>query len=97
MLAQAVQARAVWKARAKPYILILEDDLCCRRVEKNLAALASDHREAKGVFLVFELELGGIATVSAASWAFKNSFRDLVDFVGRVLDLDVKALIFEAR
>jgi hypothetical protein len=76
--------------------LIFEDNLSGRSVEKNLSTLASDHREAERLFLIFELKLGAIATAitSTTRWAFKNSVRNLVDFVGRILDLDVQALVF---
>jgi hypothetical protein len=79
--------------------LVFEDDLSSRCVEKNLSTRASDHGEAERFFLIFELKLGTIATTitSTARWAFENSFRNLVDFVGRILDLDVQALVFGVR
>jgi hypothetical protein len=79
--------------------LVFEDDLSSRRVEQNLSTLTSDHREAERLFLMFELKLGAIATAitSTARWAFEDSVRNLVDFVGRILDLDVQALVFAIR
>ena len=98
MLAQAVQTRVVRKTRAESHVLVLKDDVCSRRVEENLATLTSDHGEAERIFLVLELEVRAIAAAAAAAiWTFEYRVGDLVDFVGRVLDLDVKALIFEAR
>lgn len=89
MLAQTVQARAVRKTRAESHVLVLEDDLCCRSVEENLTTLASDHREAERIFLVLELEVRAIAAASANFWTFEYRVWDLVDFVRRILDLDV--------
>jgi hypothetical protein len=75
--------------------LIFEDNLSGRRVEENLSARTSDHGEAERLFLIFELKLGAIA--STTRWAFENSFRNLVDFVGRILNFDVQALVFGIR
>jgi hypothetical protein len=79
--------------------LIFEDNLSGRRVEENLSARTSDHGEAERLFLIFELKLGAIATAvtSTTRWAFENSFRNLVDFVGRILNFDVQALVFGIR
>jgi hypothetical protein len=79
--------------------LIFEDNLSGRRVEKNLSTLTSDHGEAERLFLIFEFKIGAIATAitSTTRWAFENSVGNLVDFVGRILDLDVQALVFAIR
>jgi hypothetical protein len=79
--------------------LVFEHDLSSRRVEKNLSTRTSDHGEAERLFLIFKLKLGAISTAisSTARWALENSVRDLVDFVGRILDLNVQALIFAVR
>jgi hypothetical protein len=97
MLAQAVQARVVRKTRAESHVLVLKDDLCCRSVEKNLATLTSDHGEAERIFLVLELEVRAIATASAGIWAFEYRVWDLVDFVRRILYLDMQTLVFAMR
>jgi hypothetical protein len=94
MLAQAVQTRTVRKTCAKSHVLILKDDLCCGSVEKDLATLASNHRKAERIFLVLELEVRTIAAASAGFWALKYRFGDLVNFVGRILYLDVQTLVF---
>ena len=94
MLAQAVQARVIRKTRAESHVLVLKDDVCSRRVEKNLTTPTSDHREAERIFLVLELEVRAIATAPAAIWAFEHRVWDLVDFVGRILYLHVQTLIF---
>jgi hypothetical protein len=97
MLAQAIQARVVRKTRAKSQVLVLKDDLCCRRVEENLTTLTSDHGEAERIFLVLELEVRAIAAASAAIWAFEHRVGNLVDFVGGILYLDVQTLVFAMR
>jgi hypothetical protein len=79
--------------------LIFENDLSGRRVKENLSTLTSDHGEAERVLLIFELKLGAIAIAitSTARWPFENSVRNLINFVGRILDLDVQALVFGIR
>jgi hypothetical protein len=71
--------------------------LCCRRVEENLTTLTSDHGEAERIFLVLELEVRAIAAASAASWTLKYRVGNLVDFVRRILYLDVETLVFALR
>jgi hypothetical protein len=94
MLAQTVQARIVRKTCAKSHILVLEDDLCCRRIEENLTTLTSDHGEAERIFLVLELEVRAIAAATTATWALKYRVGDLIDFIGGILYLDVQTLVF---
>jgi hypothetical protein len=57
VLTQAVKARVVRKTGAKSHILVLKDNLCCRRVEEDLTTLTSDNGEAERIFLVLELEV----------------------------------------
>ena len=97
MLAQAVQARVIRKTRAESHVLVLKDDVCSRRVEKNLTTPTSDHREAERIFLVLELEVRAIAAASANFWTFEYRVGDLVDFVGGILYLDMQTLVFAMR
>ena len=94
MLSQPVKARVVRKTCAKSHVLVLKDNLCCRRVEENLAALTSDNGEAERIFLVLELEVRTIAAAATATWALEHRVGDLVDFIGRILYLDVQTLVF---
>lgn len=94
MLSQPVKARVVRKTCAKSHVLVLKDNLCCRRVEENLAALTSENGEAERIFLVLELEVRTIAVAAAATWALEHRVGDLVDFIGRILYLDVQTLVF---
>lgn len=94
MFAQAIQARIVRETRTQSHVLIFKHDLSCRCVEENFAALTSDHGERERVLFVLELEGRAIAAACAAIWTFKDRLGNLVDFVGRVLDLDVQALIY---
>lgn len=57
MLSQPVKARVVRETCAKSHVLVLKDNLCCRRVEENLTTPASDNGEAERIFLVLELEV----------------------------------------
>lgn len=97
MLSQAIQAWIVRKTRAKSHVLVLKDDVCSRRVEENLTTLTSDHGEAERIFLVLELEVRAVAAAAAAIWTFEYRVGDLVDFVGRILYLDVQTLVFALR
>jgi hypothetical protein len=97
MLAQAVEARTVRETCAKSHVLILKDNLCCGSVEKNLATFTSNHRKAERIFLILELEVRTIAAASTGFWALEYRFGDLVDFVGRILYLDVQTLVFAMR
>lgn len=93
MLSQAVQARVGWQARAKSQVLILEDDGCGGGVEKDFTARTPDDGEAERVLLVLELKLRGIAAAFHARGPLEDGLGDLVDFVLRILDLDVQALV----
>ena len=97
MLSQPVKARVVRKTRAKSHVLILKDNLCCRCVEENLTTLTSDNGEAERIFLVLELEVRAVAAAATATWALEHRVGDLVDFIGRILYLDVQTLVFALR
>ena len=82
-LAQAVQARILWKLRPESDVLALEDHLSSAGIEEHLAAVAACDGEREWVCYVMELERIGTVAGGAARWSGQDFLRNLVDLLSR--------------
>lgn len=90
VLAESVQVGVGGQLGAQAQVLRLEDKRGRRGVEQDFVAALD--AEAEGRCRVFELEVRG-GGGRGARGAGEDGFRDLVDLVVFVLDLDVKAVV----
>lgn len=94
MLAQTIQARVLWQTRAESKVLVFKDNWRSGGVEKNFAALASYYREAEWIFFILEPEVVATGTCLSIGRTLEDRVWDLIDLIGRILDLDVQSLVF---
>lgn len=94
MFTQTIQAGVLWQTRAESKVLVFKDNWRSRGVEENFAALASYYGEAKWIFFILELEVVAAGTCLSVGRTLENRVWDLIDLIGRILDLDVQSLVF---
>lgn len=90
-LAKTVETGILWKLCAESNVLILEDEIGSRRVEKNATLLTGDG-EAEWLCDVVESEIAVDRTCSRRR-SSEDRVWHLIDLVGFVLDLDMKTVI----
>lgn len=91
VLSETVEIRVLRKPGTEIQILGLENQVRTSSVEQHLAV--SRHSEGEGVLLVIELESRSFAGTVSILGARNNRFRNLVDFLVRIVNHNMEALI----